>query len=308
MIAPRLSRVQIAIAVSIVSLLTIIGAIIGISVQGVRNANPNVDAVDTAVFREDLTDTLFIDASAVHIDLNAQTMKYLFSMKLTNDLAADNSRQSLYDETAVPINVTFGSQTFTYTKGSVLTIQTVTVPITGDPSLYPFDKWFSYVQVFASFIPANQTKSQGLPVVLELSGAPNGFSTSFEFFDVHSTELDAYADINITRSKTTKALAILIAVAMWALSLCSVALAITLWAYEKKVEPPFIVFTAALLFALPGLRNAMPAAPAMGVLVDQIVLVWGMALLSMSLVVYYLRFITSVVPAKPYQAVTPSAA
>ncbi|TPX75654.1 hypothetical protein CcCBS67573_g03079 [Chytriomyces confervae] len=269
MIAPRLSRVQIAVAVSIVSLLTIIGAIIGISVQGVRNANPNVDAVDTAVFREDLTDTLFIDASAVHIDLNAQTMKYLFSMKLTNDLAADNSRQSLYYETAVPINLTFGSQTYTYTKGSVLTVQTVTVPITGDPSLYPFDKWFSYVQV---------------------------------------TELDAYADINITRSKTTKALAILIAVAMWALSLCSVALAITLWAYEKKVEPPFIVFTAALLFALPGLRNAMPAAPAMGVLVDQIVLVWGMALLSMSLVVYYLRFITSVVPAKPYQAVTPSAA
>lgn len=57
--------------------------------------------------------------------------------------------------------------------------------------------------------------------------------------------------------------------------MCAFALACSVWIRHRKVEPPTIAVNAALLFALPALRNTQPGVPPVGALIDVCGFFWN---------------------------------
>ncbi|KAI8607184.1 hypothetical protein BC830DRAFT_1159353 [Chytriomyces sp. MP71] len=235
--------------------------------------------------------SVVVIAEATSIDLNSQIAKFTLTFGGTDDLAANTSTiQSNLFESNQAINVTFGTQAFIFKKGTPLNNAVVTVPITGDISIYPFDSYSIFIPVFATI----GDKAQPVTVVVALYGNPSGFNAAYSFQEGDSVDATGFAVVS--RSRTTKVFAILISLLMWALTICGSLLSVVLWVADKKVEPPYIIFTTALLFAMPSVRSAMPGAPPIGALIDQIVMVWCMFLLSMAEVGYFFRFISSAKP------------
>ncbi|KAI8845341.1 hypothetical protein BJ741DRAFT_587718 [Chytriomyces cf. hyalinus JEL632] len=293
---PQNGRAAFAIVAAVLGLISLVASVSLIATSAVNKNLNNNNPVTSATWDTNDGDRIIVYSRAIGVDVASQSVKFQFSVFPSASVYANNSRQSGFYESNVPINLTFGSSTFSFSKGSPLLIQTTSLPMLGDSFFYPFDGWECLMPVFATYVPLKATTGVplNLPVVLAIVGNPNGFDINYDFSRINDDNTllatDAYVTLQILRSKTTKGFAIFISTAMWCLVLSAVALAGRLWVFERKVDPPHIAFTTSLLFALPGLRNAMPEAPAIGVLVDQICLVWGMGLLSACLLVYYTRF------------------
>ncbi|KAJ3230903.1 hypothetical protein HDU78_008009 [Chytriomyces hyalinus] len=298
---PRPKKVIIKFAVGFFGIVGIIVAVILISTHGYNNSSQSRKyPVASASWDVGNGDRIAVAARVIAVDLIAQTAKFQYSVFPSTSIHAKNVRQSNLYELNVPVNLSFGSSFSVYEVGHPLLIETTTLPIIGDSYLYPLDYWECQMEVFATYIPANSSHVENLPVVLQISGSPNGFDIDYHFGSMNTDNdalgTDVYLELDIHRSTATKAFAIFISTIMWMLVLSAVTLASRLLAFEKRVDPPHIAFTTSLLFALPGLRNAMPDAPDIGILLDQVCLVWGMGLQSACLLVYYARFIAATRP------------
>ncbi|KAJ3243780.1 hypothetical protein HDU77_010255 [Chytriomyces hyalinus] len=298
---PRPTKVIIKLALGFFGLIGIIVAVTLISTHGYNNSNQSRKyPVTSSEWDAENGYRIAVTARVIAVDLIGQTAKFQYTVFPSASIHARNIRQSNLYELNVPVNLSFGSSYSVFEAGNPLLIQTTTLPMIGDSYLYPFDYWECQMEIYATYIPINSSQVENLPVVLQISGSPNGFDIDYHFGSMNTDNdalgTDVYLELDIHRSAATKAFAIFISSAMWMLCLSAVTLASRLWAFEKKVEPHHIMFTTSLLFALPGLRNAMPDAPDIGILLDQVCLVWGMGLQSACLLVYYARFIAATRP------------
>ncbi|KAJ3237391.1 hypothetical protein HDU81_009489 [Chytriomyces hyalinus] len=239
--------------------------------------------------------SLVINANVQTIDVLSGTMKVLYTFDAIGAIGKENPKQIVYDEPTVPINVTIGSQAFNFKANQPMLWQSGVLPIFGDYNDYPFDNFTSLLTMSATY-GANQTS---LPITLQLSGVPNGFEVAYA---AELIEGETYGEALIVRNPTVKTFAMLIMITMWFLAIASATFAVCLHAFEKKVEGPFVAFTIALLFAMPGVRNTMPAAPPVGCLADQMVLVWVMVILAVCVLYYFVKLISGLLPAAPAPA------
>ncbi|ORY51435.1 hypothetical protein BCR33DRAFT_846234 [Rhizoclosmatium globosum] len=138
--------------------------------------------------------------------------------------------------------------------------------------------------------------SMNIPMNLLLDGMPAGFSVSYD--TVTLTDADTHTEIysvgNVIRTQTCRTVAIFIAILMWSLCLACSPFTASMFVFNKKAEGSYLGFHTALLFALPSIRNAMPLAPPIGSLIDQMVLVWNMMILALCVLCQFLRLITQV--------------
>jgi hypothetical protein len=77
---------------------------------------------------------------------------------------------------------------------------------------------------------------------------------------------------------------VFIMVVMWALALAAIAVVVNLVARRRRFEGAFTAFLAALLFAFPTVRNALPGIPPVGVLFDYAAFFWAEAIVALSLI------------------------
>nr|KAJ3400147.1 hypothetical protein HK105_004771 [Polyrhizophydium stewartii] len=103
----------------------------------------------------------------------------------------------------------------------------------------------------------------------------------------------------MSRSWTTRLFSMMIVIIMWVLSLGVFVMAATLWLRGRKVEPPTIAVTGALLFALPSLRNSQPGAPIIGASIDVAGFMWNMLLVAVSSVLLLTNYIIKYKREKP---------
>ncbi|KAJ3290045.1 hypothetical protein HDU79_003592 [Rhizoclosmatium sp. JEL0117] len=181
--------------------------------------------------------------------------------------------------TSQNITLNYNNAVMVYKSGQVMTDQSGIVAIDADVNNYPFDE-FSFSFVMRGTYGAAQ---RAVPVLALLYGAPMGYSLSFDPIANDDNTVVVIA-VSGKRNLTVKTFAVIIMAGMWAMALLAVAVAHATWVSGKKVELPVIVFSITLLFAMPTVRNAMPNAPAIGILADQMVLGWTMMLLSLTVV------------------------
>jgi hypothetical protein len=71
---------------------------------------------------------------------------------------------------------------------------------------------------------------------------------------------------------------------MWALALAAIAVVVNLVARRRRFEGAFTAFLAALLFAFPTVRNALPGIPPVGVLFDYAAFFWAEVIVALALI------------------------
>ncbi|KAJ3401612.1 hypothetical protein CcCBS67573_g00215 [Chytriomyces confervae] len=287
MLLPRARLIRYAVGV----FLTIAAIIGGLTAVALVARSKQGDKYSYYVASPTINGTsLIIGADVQAVDVLGGTMKVLYTFETVGPIGKANPSQIVYDEPAVPINVTIGAQAFSFKANQPMLWQTGSLPIFGDYNDYPFDNFTSLITMSATY-GSNQTL---LPITLQLSGVPNGFEVAYaaEFIDG-----ETYGEALIVRNSTVKTFAMLIMITMWFLAIASATFAVCLHAFEKKVEGPFVAFTIALLFAMPGVRNTMPAAPPVGCLADQMVLVWVMVILAICVLYYFVKLISGLMPA-----------
>ncbi len=94
--------------------------------------------------------------------------------------------------------------------------------------------------------------------------------------------------MQVSRSATIVAFAIFIMILKWLLALGALFVMLSVTVRGRKVELAMFSWLAALLFALPPLRNVMPAVPPLGTLSDFLSFFWaeGIVALSLALIVF----------------------
>ncbi|KAI8615327.1 hypothetical protein BC830DRAFT_1168699 [Chytriomyces sp. MP71] len=284
----RSTRIIAGLIVAIIAFAAILSGLVAIGVTGAKSAKAKLNdpGVVTGDIPDEKSDFVVVYAQATSLDVVAQSAKFSIYFDFSASLAVNGTHSAVITEAPGPINITVGNDVFSFKTGAPMFSKSISVPVYGDTSLYPFDSYYAEFPIFATF----GDTSKPLTVLSASLGSPSGFASSYDFATVDGTR-DQMGEALFTRSKTTRTFAILISLFMWGLSLCASSLSVILWVGDRKVEPPHIIFTSALLFALPGIRSAMPGAPAIGAMVDQLVLVWCMSLLCMAEVIYFLRFI-----------------
>ncbi|ORY51399.1 hypothetical protein BCR33DRAFT_733725 [Rhizoclosmatium globosum] len=273
----------------------IIAGLTAIAITAKNKSKGREDSYVTSAVLNPKTDTfLEIDASLSAVDVNGATAKlkltFALSVQVSNfslpdSLVQPNPKQSLYYETKYPMNVTVGGQTFSFAAGRALLSQSVTVPIDGDFNMYPFDEFLLTFNAAGTY----GAKQDPLPILLVLFGSPNGFDVTFDSAVEDATNTQVYGVAKVDRNITVRAFAILIILTMWFLALAAVIFTACLYIFNQTPVPPTVGFHIALLFAMPGVRNTMPQAPAIGALIDQMALVWCMCILAGCVLLQYFK-------------------
>ncbi|KAJ3042134.1 hypothetical protein HDU99_010050, partial [Rhizoclosmatium hyalinum] len=234
-----------------------------------------------------------VEAVMVSVDIpksEARVMLYFSLNGLLNSGIAGTYPQSPFS-----MNLTVGTQVFRFPAGHSIIPQLATFTMEGDVNSYPFDSFKVSYPVYGTYIDASR-KQQQIPMNLLLDGMPAGFSVSYD--TVTLTDADTHTEIysvgNVIRTQTCRTVAIFIAILMWSLCLACSAFTASMFVFNKKAEGSYLGFHTALLFALPSIRNAMPLAPPIGSLIDQMVLVWNMMILALCVLCQFLRLITQV--------------
>ncbi|KAI8615873.1 hypothetical protein BC830DRAFT_1168238 [Chytriomyces sp. MP71] len=217
--------------------------------------------------------------------LQSLTLKFVGSMNLGAFVSSFDDFDSFI---ATNMSILVNADTFNFANGAVMSNKTSNIYIEGDANSYPLDTFTVTFNVRGTFGPNNQK----LPIIVFLFGAPLGYSLNLNVAGT-ATNTAASLTVSAKRNPTTIAFALAIMLLMWAMSLLAIALAYSVWTIkkDKKVELPFIIFTVALLFAMPTIRNAMPNAPPIGVLADQMVTGWAMLLLSLSVISHFINLL-----------------
>ncbi|KAJ3242268.1 hypothetical protein HDU77_010794 [Chytriomyces hyalinus] len=288
---PTLRKKYICYGVAaLVFLATIISCLTAVAVVARKKSEGKsdyyVESPETSV-----TPKLAVLVNTESVDVMGGHMRSLCSFQLADDLIAPGTQEKLYPEPKSAITVTIGPKQVTFKANQPMLWQSVNIPVFGDFNFYPFDTLESIITVSAT-TGDNTT----LPVSLILTGIPNGYNVVYAADTPDGFEAVGRADIG--RNVTVRAFATLIMIIMWFLALASVTFAAGLQFYGKKVEAPYVAFTIALLFAMPGIRNTMPSAPPIGCLADQMVLVWVMVILALCVLHYFIRLIINIMPEK----------
>ncbi|CAO3614700.1 unnamed protein product [Cunninghamella blakesleeana] len=152
---------------------------------------------------------------------------------------------------------------------------------------YPMDR---YSNAFAFQFASNQTFIDGVRTKIKTYGIQTGW-----VFDMAVTVDNdrGYFTIepSVSRNSATKGFSLFIVVLSWILSLCQFFLASQSLLRNREMTPQILALPAALLFALPNLRNSQPGVPLAGIVLDMAGFYWNMALVAISLIISFLMFI-----------------
>ncbi len=190
----------------------------------------------------------------------------------------------LFDEQGRPtknIRITMGNllqgpNEFKFPAGSAMGAREVAVGIAGDTAVYPFDEHgvelVFTADTFTKGADGAVTSVQPVDLFLEASGGVNGWDTS--------VELDAdmgigyYASFDFERAFSTIAFVMVILVIAGVLAFLALITGALVQSDRRPAEAALLSWTAALIFALPALRNYMPNAPPFGASIDMYAYLW----------------------------------
>ncbi|KAJ3323578.1 hypothetical protein HDV06_001602 [Boothiomyces sp. JEL0866] len=157
---------------------------------------------------------------------------------------------------------------------------------------YPFDS-------YDALIVASCKEQQ---IAFLLNGAVDAWRTEFQLLD--EGEQFMYLQVTLTRTFVTTLFSIFVNLMMWILSLSAIYLSVTACTRRRKIEPPMIAGIAALLFALPNIRNVQPGLPAIGCTADIAGFFPAMLLVGFSVVILMWNYILNNYHEQPKKSIS----
>ena len=151
----------------------------------------------------------------------------------------------------------------------------------GDPDDWPFDRYATDrigIELFAG------TPLRRVPAPIVVGGSINGWTVDSRA----ETLPDGVPGVQLEMHRTREALVLIAGILLVLLALPAAALfvAVETVTDRRKLQPPFITWFAAMLFAVVPLRNVLPGAPPAGAWIDLAVVVWVLVSLAAAMVLY----------------------
>ncbi|KAJ3105060.1 hypothetical protein HDU96_008721 [Phlyctochytrium bullatum] len=234
---------------------------------------------------------LLLGLSVAGVDLVAGNYKLKIDMQPCGDLLRYNG--TVLRTFRRSVRLSLDTRVLNFTAGSVVGSQEATISFDeGDINAYPFDIFKIRDLYIEGTYNQNATDVSLLPLWVTFT---SGLQT-FNIVPLNVTDESESAnliklDFDVKRSSTTIFFSILVMIIMWILSLLAFTLASSLCIRGRKVEPPTIAFSIALLFALPGIRNTQPGSPPIGCVADVVSFFWAMILVAISAAMLMINYI-----------------
>ncbi|OBH44665.1 DUF4436 domain-containing protein [Mycobacterium mantenii] len=214
----------------------------------------------------------------------------------------DPTTHHLKDDLSLRVRSAAMPARHTWTKGMLPGLMAVPLTIAGQIERWPFDQYRSGpIEVEIFYGPDTERAAVRVPVTFvdHLSGWRLSATRS---------QADGPYRLNVRRSLSTAAFAIVILGVLITIASLAVFVAVQTARDRRPFQPPMTTWYAAMLFAVVPLRNALPGSPPFGSWVDITVVIWVLAALALSMVIYistwwrHLKPMPAVAPANPAPA------
>jgi hypothetical protein len=220
-----------------------------------------------------------ITATVEPMEVNAATNQATVYLTLASvDPALVDSEGRLVENVRVAIQSQSGTSELRFPAGSILSQATVNMGLDGELAQYPFDSHSGNGTITAETYLKNRdgtfTTKDSVYVNADARGGVNGWDTTVA---VQETAVAASVTLTFQRAFSTQAFALLLLALAVILAAAAVTVAFLVGTFRRKAEVALMSWTAALLFALPALRNFMPNGPPIGASIDMYIYLWVMA-------------------------------
>jgi hypothetical protein len=189
------------------------------------------------------------------------------------DLVDDSQRLKV--NVRVLIQTGTGSEEVHFPVGDVLGQRDVLMGIDGEAAQYPFDDHNGLVGFITDTYTKNAdgsfTSTDLVFTSIKAFGGVNGWNSEI-VGSVHPGSSEA--DFAFTRSFSNQVFALLLLVLAVLLAISALAAGLLTISNSRRTEVSLLSWTAALLFALPTLRNFMPNGPPVGASIDIYIYLW----------------------------------
>lgn len=214
-----------------------------------------------------VTDGLKIDAIPISIDpaTNQVTVRLLPEAVGTVADPQGNPTEPI----TLTVNAYSGNSVIEIAKGKPISAQEVKLFASGRWSSYPVDKYEGTLQAIAT----TNNGETDVPIALVGNAGLEGWALSVDN-PPHAADAPAEATFTLSRPFVTQTFVFMVLILFILIALFAITVAYVVGAAKRRIEPALLGWGAALLFALPALRNAMPGAPPIGAWIDILVFLW----------------------------------
>lgn len=217
---------------------------------------------------------------------NTLTVRLLFSTfgSLTAPPSLDTP-DGPSTEITVYANSYNGTSVFVFPPNQPMAAQELTLYTDGSWSRYPVDSYSSDLLMLATVHDPAGAKQ--IPITLDATvGLPN-WTLDAQIQPVKVSE-PVGISFTLARPSLVQAFAAIALILFILVGVMAASVAERVGSRRKKIEPTLLGWGAALLFALPTLRAALPGAPPIGAWIDILVFLWvlGFVILAYLVVVY----------------------
>jgi hypothetical protein len=192
----------------------------------------------------------------------------------------DPKTHRLKDDLSLRVRSAAMPSRHTWTKGMLPGLMAVPLTIAGEIERWPFDQYRSGpIEVEIFYGPDTERAPDHVPVTFvdHLSGWRLSAARS---------QADGPYRLNVRRSLSTAAFAIVILGVLVTIASLALVVAIQTARDRRPFQPPMTTWYAAMLFAVVPLRNALPGSPPFGSWVDITVVIWVLVALAVSMILY----------------------
>jgi hypothetical protein len=214
------------------------------------------------------------------VNAAAQTIDMNLSIRTSSQLTGPNGI-SPDKKINVIISPTAGAQSIVFAKDEVPATTQIQVVTEGEIESWPFDRYSTPDLTVVSCINDCATTTEPLKTTVYLEGHVPGWSvTGTDVGNGYQLQLQA------RRAASTIAFGIVLLALMVAMPCFVLYVAITTLVGKRKVEPSFMSWMAAMLFATVPLRTFLPGSPPIGSWIDFTIVLWVIVALVTGLGLY----------------------
>lgn len=170
--------------------------------------------------------------------------------------------------------------------GQIPPLTRVDLQLDGDIKTWPLDKY--RVDALVGVFSGEPDAGDVLPIAVRVGGDVDGWRIDVGAAEALGAEL-GFVDFTIDarRAGNTLAFAFILLAIMVTLPVIALVVAVnTRWGSCRTVQPTFMSWLAAMLFATVPLRNFLPGSPPPGSWIDAVVVLWVIAGLVAALAIY----------------------
>ncbi len=186
--------------------------------------------------------------------------------------------ERLTDNLRLTITTGLGPVEIKFPSGNLLGQSEAVLRMTGESAAYPLDEHASYMTLsvdgYTKQADGSVVSTGAVPLGVEGAGGVNGWDTTMTLTEGFREE--AAAGIGFERAFSTIVFALVILLVSAVLGLLALVIGIRAYSGRRRVEAALLGWSAALLFALPALRNYLPNGPPFGAAIDMYAFLWIM--------------------------------